>query len=77
MLNHTDIEPLYLLSFYILIQIIPDFSEAKKTWRWSFFAPDYEWARACTPFNKEELSKLYFIEEMMFKLYGYLTGLVP
>ncbi|AQR78814.1 hypothetical protein PL1_0163 [Paenibacillus larvae subsp. larvae B-3650] len=77
LLNHTDIEPLYLLSFYILIQIIPDFSEAKKTWRWSFFAPDYEWARACTPFNKEELSKLYFIEEMMFKLYGYLTGLVP
>lgn len=77
LLNYTGIEPFYLLSFYILLQLIPDFSEAKKTWRWSFFAPDYEWAKACTPFTKEELSKLFFIEEMIFKLYSYLSGLVP
>lgn len=76
-LNYFKIDPANLLAVYILLQLVPDFSEAKKAWRWELFSIDREWALACTPLDSNELSKLYFMEEMTFKLYSYLTGLVP
>ncbi|HFK1531866.1 TPA: hypothetical protein ACGXM6_005763 [Bacillus cereus] len=77
LINMANIKPIYILSLFIFIQMIPDFAESKKTWRWAFFAPDYEWAKSCTPLTEKQLSKLYFMEEMVIKVYGYFTGLVP
>ncbi|MHC1685332.1 MAG: hypothetical protein AB6733_20735 [Clostridiaceae bacterium] len=76
-LNYLKVDSTNFLSVYILLQLVPDFTEAKKTWRWELFSVDREWALACTPLNLNQLSKFYFMEEMAFKLYSYLTGLIP
>lgn len=67
----------YIVYTYIILNLIPDFEDSKKAWKWEYYAKDKEWALSCTPISLRKLKRLYFYEEIFFKLYSYFTGLIP
>ncbi|HFK1465127.1 TPA: hypothetical protein ACGXKN_005150 [Bacillus cereus] len=73
----ASIPPEIILSLFLFLQILPDFKEIQKTWRWEYYSEDREWVLANTSIPKEKIKLMYFCEQISLKVYNLVTGVLP